>query len=213
MENKIFKISDKTFEIAGEAIRNGEVIVVPTDAVYAVVCDANNKSAVEKLRKIRKSNDKKPLSIIMDKNEIKNYCVVKNDIYEKMIHELLPGKVSFLLNKKGNIFEYAVPNNDSICVFWQNNETKKVYEKSERILAISSANTAGNPEATNIEKAMEYFGNDVAMYIDSEEERGNSGTTQLDLREESIKVMRESSNFSVSLIKSILNEKKINIEF
>lgn len=211
MKNKIFKISDETFKIAGQAIRDGKVIVVPTDAVYAVVCDANNKSAVEKLRRIRKSKEDKPLSIIMDKKEVKNYCVIENDTYEKIMTELLPGKISFLLNKKGNIFEHAVPNNDSICVFWQDNETQKVYKEAGRILAISSANTATNPEATTIEKAMEYFGDEVEMYIDCEEERGRTGTTQLDLRGSSIKVMRESETLPMTLIKDILKEKGIEI--
>lgn len=211
MKNKVYKVSDEAFKIAGQTIRDGEVIVVPTDAVYAVVCDANNKNAVEKLRKIRKSKDDKPLSIIMDKKEIKNYCVIKNEIYDKVMSELLPGKISFLLNKNGDIFEHAVPNNDSICVFWQDNETKRVYEKAGRILAISSANTATNPEATTIEKAIEYFGDEVAMYIDCEEERGKKGTTQLDLREDSIKVMRESDTLPMTMIKDILKEKGIEI--
>lgn len=211
MKNKILKLSEETFKLAGQAIRDGEVIVVPTDAVYAVVCDANNEKAVEKLRRIRKSNETKPLSIIMDKKEIKNYCIIQNETYEKLMEELLPGKISFLLNKNGNIFEYAVPNNDSLCVFWQDNETKKVYEESGRILAISSANTATNPEATTIEKAIEYFGDEIAMYIDCEEERGKSGTTQLDLRESTIKVMRESDTLPLSLIKDFLKEKGITI--
>jgi len=211
MKNKVYKVSDEAFKIAGQTIRDGEVIVVPTDAVYAVVCDANNKNAVEKLRKIRKSKDDKPLSIIMDKKEIKNYCVIKNEIYDKVMSELLPGKISFLLNKNGDIFEHAVPNNDSICVFSQDNETKRVYEKAGRVLAISSANTATNPEATTIEKAIEYFGDEVAMYIDCEEERGKKGTTQLDLREDSIKVMRESDTLPMTMIKDILKEKGIEI--
>ena len=147
----------------------------------------------------------------MDKKEIRNYCIIENETYEKIMTELLPGKISFLLKKNGNIFEYAVPNNDSICVFWQDNETKNVYEEAGRILAISSANTATNPEATTIEKAIEYFGDEVSMYIDCEEERGQKGTTQLDLRESSIKVMRESDTFTMTMIKDILKEKGIEI--
>lgn len=209
--NRIFKVCDETFKLAGEAIKRGELVVVPTDAVYAVVCDANNKNAVEKLRSIRKSKDSKPLTLIMDKKEVNNYCVFKNSVYEKMIMELLPGKISFLVKKKGNIFEHAVPNNDSLCIFWQDNETKKVYENAQTVLAISSANTAGNQEATTIEKAVEYFGDQVTMYIDCEEERGKKGTTQLDLREDTVKVMRESDTLPMSKIKEILKDKGIEI--
>lgn len=210
---KRLKVSEESFKIAGEAIRQGKLIVVPTDAVYAIVCDAVNKEAVEQLRKIRQSPLNKPLSIIMDKDRMEEYCIVKNDNYKKIIDELLPGKVSLLMNKKGEVFEAAVPNNDSLCVFWQNNETKEVYKESGTILAISSANKASCPEATTIEEAIKYFGDDIAVYIDSGEERGNKGTTQLDIREDKVKIMRECEMFSAEIIKSILEEKGINVEF
>lgn len=211
MNNKVYKVSEEAFELAAQAIKNGEVVCVPTDAVYAVICDANNKGAVEKLRTIRKSKDTKPLTLIINKDDIPKYADISNDIYKRMIQELLPGKVSFLLKKKGDIFNYAVPDNDSICVFWQDNETKKVAEKAGVVLAISSANTAGNSEATTVEKAMEYFGDGVAMYIDSQEERGKKGTTQLDLRTGEIKVMRESDTLPMRKIREILREKGIEV--
>ena len=205
------KLSEEAFELAAEAIRKGEVVCVPTDAVYAVICDANNKSAVEKLRRIRNSKDTKPLTLIINKDDIAKYADIINDTYEKLIQELLPGKVSFLLKKKGDIFNYAVPNNDAICVFWQDNETKKVAERAGVVLAISSANTAGEAEATTVEKAIEYFGDEVAMYIDSQEERGKKGTTQLDLRADEIKVMRESDTLPMKKIKEILLKKGIEV--
>ena len=211
MNNKVYKVSEEAFELAAEAIRKGEVVCVPTDAVYAVICDANNKSAVEKLRRIRNSKDTKPLTLIINKDDIAKYADIINDTYEKLIQELLPGKVSFLLKKKGDIFNYAVPNNDAICVFWQDNETKKVAERAGVVLAISSANTAGEAEATTVEKAIEYFGDEVAMYIDSQEERGKKGTTQLDLRADEIKVMRESDTLPMKKIKEILLKKGIEV--
>lgn len=211
MNDKVYKVSEEAFELAAKAIKNGEVVCVPTDAVYAVICDANNKNAVEKLRKIRNSKDTKPLTLIINKDDITKYADIKNSTYEKVVQALLPGKVSFLLKKKGSIFNYAVPDNDSICVFWQDNETKKVAEKAGVVLAISSANTAGESEATTVEKAIEYFGDGVAMYIDSQEERGRKGTTQLDLRTDEIKVMRESDTLPMKKIRELLMKKGIEV--
>jgi L-threonylcarbamoyladenylate synthase len=208
---KVLKPGKDTYKLAGQAIKQGKVIIVPTDAVYAVVCDAFNKEAVARLREIRQSPEDKPLSIIMDKAEIENYCIVKNDLYKRIIDALLPGKVSFLMNKKGIIFEDAVPNSDAICVFWQDNETKGVYEESGTVLAISSANKAGQAEATTLEQAFSYFGDEVEIYIDSGEERGNKGTTQLDIRDENVKVMRESPMFPLENINSVLKEKGITL--
>ncbi|MFZ5989300.1 MAG: L-threonylcarbamoyladenylate synthase [Bacillota bacterium] len=208
---KILKPCEETYKLAGEAIKNGKVIVVPTDAVYAVVCDALNEEAVKRLREIRQSPNDKPLSVIIDKKDIEKYCEVKNDDFRRIIDILLPGKVSFLMKKTGSEFQYAAPGSDAVCVFWQDNETRGVYEKSRTILAISSANKAGQPEATTLKEAVSYFGDEVDIFIDSGEERGNKGTTQLDIREDNIKVMRESEMFPLNRINSLLKENGITV--
>lgn len=206
---KVLKPCKESYRMAGEAIKHGKVIIVPTDAVYAVVCDAFNADAVRKLRELRQSPADKPLSLIIDKKEIDKYCVVKNDLYNRVIDALVPGKVSFLMEKRGKEFEEAVPKSDAICVFWQDNETRGVYEESGTVLAISSANKAGQPEATTLEQALGYFGDEVELYIDSGEERGNKGTTQLDIREDKIKVMRESVMYPLEKINEALKDKGI----
>lgn len=204
---RILKPTPENFKIAGEAIKQGKVVIAPTDAVYAVLCDAFNREAVARLRELRQSPADKPLSLIIDKQEVEKYCIIKNDTYRKMIDALLPGKVSFLIDKNGDIFEYAAPDCTAICVFWQDNETRKIYEQSGTVLAISSANKAGQPEATTLEQALAYFGDEVEIYIDSGEERGNKGTTQLDIRTDSIKVMRDSPMFPVSMVNQVLADK------
>lgn len=209
---KILKPCEDTYKIAGEAIKQGKVVVVPTDAVYSVVCDAFNKEAVARLREIRQSPADKPLSLIIDKAEIEKYGVIHNERFKQMLEVLLPGKVSFLVQKKGDIFNEAVPNSDAVCVFWQDNETKGVYEQSGTVLAISSANKAGKPEATTLDQAIEYFSEEVELFIDSGEERGNKGTTQLDIRTNDIKVMRESPMFTLNDINIVLKEKKVDIQ-
>ena len=89
---KVLKPCEDSYKIAGEAIKQGKVIIVPTDAVT-------------KLRDFRQSPQDKPLSLIIDKNEIEKHCTVKKETYKRHINILLPGKVSFLINKNGKIFE------------------------------------------------------------------------------------------------------------
>ena len=90
---KILKQNEDSYKIAGKLINDGNVIVVPTDTVYAVICDANNSEALKNLRDIRQSPSDKPLTLIIDKKDISNYCEFKNSEYEKLVDELLPGRV------------------------------------------------------------------------------------------------------------------------
>lgn len=207
---EILKPCEESYIKAAEAIKQGKVVVAPTDSVYSVICDAFNENAVRRLREIRQSPEDKPLSLIMDVTEIEKYCNV-DDKYKPMLELLLPGKVSFLMNKKSNVFDAAVPNSDAVCVFWQNNETRKIYEKGTTVLAISSANTKSNPEATTIEQALNYFKDKVDLFIDSGEERGSKGTSQLDIREDEVKIMRDSPVFPSSEINRVLQENEIHI--
>ncbi|MDI6602686.1 MAG: L-threonylcarbamoyladenylate synthase [Patescibacteria group bacterium] len=66
---KILKLSSKNQkEIIKEvekAIKQGKVVVCPTDTVYGLIADATNKKAVEKIFEIKKRKDKKPIPIFV----------------------------------------------------------------------------------------------------------------------------------------------------
>ncbi|CAD5321805.1 unnamed protein product [Arabidopsis thaliana] len=47
-----------------DLLKQGAVGVIPTDTVYAIACDCKNHSAVERLRRIKKIESSKPLSIL-----------------------------------------------------------------------------------------------------------------------------------------------------
>lgn len=47
-----------------DLIQSGGVGIVPTDTVYAVVCDLNNRAAIDRLYRIKNMDPKKPLSIL-----------------------------------------------------------------------------------------------------------------------------------------------------
>lgn len=87
---------------AVDALRDGGLIIYPTDSVYGLGCDLFNKSAVEKIYQIKnqiKGNDKhKLLSFICpDLKGISEYAEVSNSAY-KIMRRLLPGPFTFILN-------------------------------------------------------------------------------------------------------------------
>ncbi|MFH1894424.1 MAG: Sua5/YciO/YrdC/YwlC family protein, partial [Patescibacteria group bacterium] len=55
---EIVKLNNKNLKeavrIAEKFIKNGKIVVCPTDTVYGLVCDAKNKKAVAKIFKIKK---------------------------------------------------------------------------------------------------------------------------------------------------------------
>lgn len=83
---------------AVEVLRDGGVIVYPTDTVYGMGCDLLNKRAVERLYQLKRLHRRKPLSFICsDLTHISEYAKLPNSAY-RMMKELLPGPFTFVLN-------------------------------------------------------------------------------------------------------------------
>lgn len=86
------------------ALRDGAVIIYPTDTVYAMGCDAMNTKAVERVCKFKGINpDKSTLSIICsDLSEVSEFTKVDNKMF-KIIRRNLPGAFTFILETTSSL--------------------------------------------------------------------------------------------------------------
>jgi tRNA threonylcarbamoyl adenosine modification protein (Sua5/YciO/YrdC/YwlC family) len=75
----------------------GQVLAVPTDSSYALVCHLDDKAAVDQLRKIRQVDEKHHLTLLCkDLSELANYAKVDNQQF-RFIKSLTPGAYTFVL--------------------------------------------------------------------------------------------------------------------
>ena len=99
---KILKISkdiEKIINVIEIALKKGKVLILPTDTVYGLICNAQNKKAVEKIFKIKKRSFNKPIGIFVKDIEMaKKIAKISND-QEKLLKEKWPGKTTFILKK------------------------------------------------------------------------------------------------------------------
>jgi tRNA threonylcarbamoyl adenosine modification protein (Sua5/YciO/YrdC/YwlC family) len=83
---------------AADVLREGGLIVYPTDSVYGLGCDLFNKKAIEKIYHTKGDDKRKLLSFICpDLKGISEYAYVSNSAY-KIMRRLLPGPYTFILN-------------------------------------------------------------------------------------------------------------------
>jgi len=87
----------RLIEEIGDALRDGAVMLYPTDTVYAIGCDLNVKSAVERVRRIKQLSNDKPLTFLCSNlSNVASYATVRDSAYRIMKH-LIPGPYTFLL--------------------------------------------------------------------------------------------------------------------
>lgn len=82
-----------------EVLRNGGIVIYPTDTLYALGCDALNVRAVEKICALKGINPQRNnLSIICyDLSDISEYAKVNTTTF-KLMRKNLPGPFTFILN-------------------------------------------------------------------------------------------------------------------
>ncbi|OYQ66572.1 threonylcarbamoyl-AMP synthase [Pseudanabaena sp. SR411] len=79
------------------ALRDGAIMLYPTDTVYAIGCDLMSKSAVERVRKLKQMSNDKPLTFLCSSlSNISEYAIVSNANYRTM-KSLVPGPFTFIL--------------------------------------------------------------------------------------------------------------------
>lgn len=91
-------INDRYMDEVIDKLRNGGIIIYPTDTLYAIGCNALNNQAIERICKLKGLNPQKEhLSIIChDISQASDYARIDNRAYQ-LLRESLPGAFTFIL--------------------------------------------------------------------------------------------------------------------
>ena len=170
---------------ARNALKNGNVIIYPTDTVWGIGCDPFNQKSVDNLFKI-KGKKEEGLSILINNKElISEYCLMtkKN---KTIINKLFPGPVTVILKSKVN-FAKGVARNGNIAIRIPNNKTSISLAKENPIIT-TSANIHGMDVVKNMNEARKIFGNSC-IYLNGEKPIGIESTI-INLTENIPKIVR-----------------------
>ena len=150
------------------AIKNGKVVVFPTETVYGIGTNGLDEKAIEKLYKLKKRPKNKPISLLV--NNIDMINDIAEDITEleyKLINKFMPGPLTIILKKKNKIPDILTANSSTVGIRIPENEIAiKLIEYANVPLATSSANISGKSSGINLKNIMNDFNDDIDYYID-----------------------------------------------
>jgi len=82
---------------AVDMLRDGAVVVYPTDSAYALGCQIGDKKALDRMRRIRRVDDKHNFTLVCrDLSEIATYARINNTVY-RLLNAYTPGPYTFIL--------------------------------------------------------------------------------------------------------------------
>lgn len=176
-----------------EIIRNGGVIVYPTDSSYALGCHLGNKSAMEQILRLRQADKNHNFTLVCrDLSEIGTYAKVDNSAF-RLMKNLTPGPYTFILrathevprrlqNPKRKTIGVRVPNHPIVQAILE--------LLSEPIMSSTLILPEKETPETDPEEIYALLGSQVDLVIDG----GNCGfepTTVVDLMGDTPKILRE----------------------
>ena len=151
-----------------ELIRNGGIVVFPTETVYGIGANALNENAIKKLYDIKKRPLNKPISLLV--NSIDMIEQVTKDITKleyALIKAFFPGPLTIILKKKDIVPNIVTANQDTVGLRMPANEIAlKLIDYVGSPIATPSANISGKPSGINLKDIMEDFDGKVDCFID-----------------------------------------------
>lgn len=154
-----------------DILRNGGLVIYPTDTIYGIGCDINNAKAVEKVARIKGINLKKAnLSFICyDLSHISDFTKPLNNHVFKLMKRHLPGPFTFILPANSNVPKLFKNNKKTIGIRVPDNRIIRelVNELGNPILSTSVRDEDDILEyTTDPELIYEKFADQVDVVID-----------------------------------------------
>ena len=154
-------------DLISEAIdimANGGVILYPTDTVYGLGANIFNNDAVERIYAIKKRDQSKPLSVLVQDIESLELIDDLNRSSREIINKWLPGPFTFILNKKNVVSPY-VSASSKVGVRIPD---YKIARSLASLFPITttSANLTNEDTLSNPQDILKQIGSDIDLVID-----------------------------------------------
>ena len=177
-----------------QALRNGAVIIYPTDTVYGMGCDIHNARAVERVARIKGIKPaKNDFSFICyDLSHIADYARVSNQAF-KLMKRVLPGPFTFLLEASGNVPKLLNTNKKTVGIRVPDHAIPRqiVHELGNPIITTSIRDEDEVIEySTDPELIFEKFQHQVDIVIDGGY-GGNVASTIIDATDDDFTIVRQ----------------------
>lgn len=187
---KTLPATPENVEQAAEIIRNGGVVIYPTETVYGIGCDPADPAAAQRVCE-NKGRDGKPLPLICSDADEARRIVEFNPAATNLAKKFWPGPLTLVLKAKIHYSQWATQGLETLAVRVPGSETPRTLASlSGGTIVSTSANRTSEPPAMTAEEAARIPGIDVDMILDGGPSPGGKPSTVLDLTGKEPKVLR-----------------------
>ncbi|WP_166985501.1 L-threonylcarbamoyladenylate synthase [Canibacter zhoujuaniae] len=169
---EVFDIKDATrllpaVRTARNAIRRGELIVLPTDTVYGVAADAFNPGAVQDLLAAKgRTRQSPPPVLIPNLGTLHALAAEVSESVAKLAEAFWPGPLTLIMVAQPSLSWDLGETRGTVALRMPNHELTLQLLSEIGPLAVSSANITGEPAAQTAAEAEAMLGESITVYLE-----------------------------------------------
>ncbi|MEM7116524.1 MAG: L-threonylcarbamoyladenylate synthase [Chloroflexota bacterium] len=172
-------------------LKQGQLIVLPTDTVYGVAANAFDGAAVEQLYVVKKRPLSKPIPVLLaDPEALSLVADGIPSLAQQLIARYWPGALSLIVPKKASLPEALSPNAGVAVRIPDCPVARAVIRAAGGAVAATSANLSGEEPALTAVSAYEALGEQVAAVLDNGPSLGTIASTVIDCLGPTPKIIR-----------------------
>jgi L-threonylcarbamoyladenylate synthase len=182
------------------AVRAGQLVVLPTDTVYGLGCDAFNTTAVRALLAAKGRGPDLPVPVLVGSWSTTNGLVLSvPQVAHDLIEAFWPGGLSLVLPHAPSLAWDLGETRGTVMLRMPLHPVALELLREIGPMAVSSANRSGSPPASTADEAISQLGHSVAVYLDGGVSGEPVASTIVDLTGQEPQVLREGAVTSAQL--------------
>jgi len=188
---KFLEATDEAIKAAGYLLREGGVVVYPTETVYGIGCIPSDPDAAQRICELKGRADK-PLPLICADIKAARKVVEMTPDAEKLATKFWPGPLTMVLPAKVKYSMWVQRGAKTLGVRVSPYPmAQKLAKEAGGVIVSTSANISGDEPAKSADEAKKIFGNKVDIILDGGPSPGVESSTVVDLSGEEVWLLRK----------------------
>jgi L-threonylcarbamoyladenylate synthase len=159
------KCDKEGIEKASKIIKDGGIVIFPTDTVYGIGCDPYNKKSVDKIYQIKGRSKTKPFPVLAYSiDEVSNIVEFDKDS-KKIAEKFWPGPLTLILKLRDEKLKHSLNLKEKIAIRVPNNQCLLNLLENSKLLVGTSANLSGDGSFTNSKECYQNI-RDFDIFLD-----------------------------------------------